>query len=80
MKEQHAVICSFSDMSKEDKLKKEKNESTLMFELIGERSEPLFMVFNHQPRDIYIYIWPMSDRTYKMQAVISPNSNFASGL
>ena len=25
-------------------------------------------------------IWPMSDRTYKMQAVISPNSNFARRL
>ena len=32
--------------------------------IIGERSEPLSMVFNDQPRDIYIYIWPMSDRTY----------------
>ena len=33
--------------------------------VIGERSEPLSMVFNDQPRDIYIlYIWPMSDRTY----------------
>ena len=31
------------------------------------------MVFNVQPRDIYI--WPMSDRTYKMQAVIYPNSS-----
>ena len=26
-------------------------------QLIGERSEPLSMVFNDQPRDIYIYIW-----------------------
>ena len=31
---------------------------------IGERSEPLSRVFNEQPRDIYIYIWPMSDRMY----------------
>ena len=36
----------------------------LFIMVIGERSEPLSMVFNDQPRDIYIYIWPMSDRTY----------------
>ena len=32
--------------------------------LVGERSEPLSRVFNAQPRDIFIYIWPMSDLTY----------------
>ena len=32
--------------------------------IIGERSEPLSRVFNEQPRDLYIYIWPMSDCTY----------------
>ena len=31
--------------------------------LVRERSEPLSMVFNDQPRDIY-NIWPMSDRPY----------------
>ena len=30
--------------------------------VIGERSEPLSLVFNDQFFDIYI--WPMSDRTY----------------
>ena len=32
--------------------------------VIGEGSEPLSMVYNDQPRDIYIYKWPMADRTY----------------
>ena len=37
---------------------------------IGERSEPLSRVFNDQPRDIYIYIWPMSDRTYEHLSIL----------
>ena len=31
--------------------------------IIGERSEPLSMVFNDQPRDIYIYV-TRSEKTY----------------